>query len=88
MSLLEMLCFVADNRSSSPSYHKNNFLILGEAPSYGINESFGKPEKKFSIDFTKANKKIYLKLHQNADNSYLFVNGKEIFKFKADKKNV
>ena len=64
MSLLEMLCFVADNSSSSHSDNcKNNFLILGEAPSYGINESFGKPEKKLSIDFTKANKKIYLKLH-------------------------
>ena len=26
--------------------------------------------------------------HNNADNSYLFVNGKEIFKFKADNENV
>ena len=30
-----------------------------------------------------------MSLHYNADNSYLFVNGKEIFKFKADEnKNV
>ena len=27
-------------------------------------------------------------MHFNADNSYLFVNGKEIFKIKADNKNV
>ena len=27
-------------------------------------------------------------LHYNADNSYLFVNGKEIINFKADNKNV
>ena len=27
-------------------------------------------------------------LHYNGDNSYLFVNGKEIFKFKADIENV
>ena len=27
-------------------------------------------------------------LHYNADNSYLFPNGKEIFEFKADNKNV
>ena len=27
-------------------------------------------------------------LHYNADNSYLFVNEKESFKFKADNKNV
>ena len=29
-----------------------------------------------------------MSLHYNSDNSYLFVNGKEIFKFKADNKNV
>ena len=29
-----------------------------------------------------------MSLCYNADNSYLFVNGKEIFKFKADNKNV
>ena len=30
---------------------------------------------------------LLLSLHYNADNSYLFVNGKEIFKFKADNRN-
>ena len=29
-----------------------------------------------------------MNLLYNADNSYLFVNGKEIFKFKADNKNI
>ena len=29
-----------------------------------------------------------MSLHYNGDNSYLFVNGKEIFKFKASNKNV
>ena len=29
-----------------------------------------------------------MNLHCNADNSYLFVNEKEIFKFKADNKNI
>ena len=28
-----------------------------------------------------------MSLHYNADNSYLFVNGKELIKFKADNKN-
>ena len=41
-------------------------------------------EKKFKINFTKANTFICLSLNYNADNSYLFVNGKEIFKFKAN----
>ena len=55
---------------------------------YGINGSFGSPEKRFSINFNKANIKFCLSLHYNVDNSYLFVNVKEIFKFKADKENV
>ena len=29
-----------------------------------------------------------MSLHYNADNSNLYVNGKEIFKFKADNKNI
>ena len=50
--------------------------MLGEGPTYGINESFGSPETRFSINFSKANTKFCLSLHCNADNSYLFVNGK------------
>ena len=34
------------------------------------------------------NSTFFLSLHYNHDNSYLFVSGKEIFKFKADKKSV
>ena len=37
----------------------------------------------YSINFTKHNKKLCLDLHYNGANSYLFVNGKEIHKFKA-----
>ena len=62
--------------------------MLGGGPAYGINGSFGSPEKKFSFNFTKANTEFCLSLHYNSDNSYLFVNGKEIVKFKADNKNV
>ena len=37
----------------------------------------------YKINFTKNNKKFYLSLHYNEANSYLFVNGTEIYKFKA-----
>ena len=37
----------------------------------------------YSINFTKKDTKFCLNLHNNKANSYLFVNGKEIFKFKA-----
>ena len=37
----------------------------------------------YSINFTESNKKFCLSLHYNGNNSYLFVNGTEIYKFKA-----
>ena len=67
---------------------KNNFLILGLGLTYGIDGSFSSADKRIGINFTKSNRKICLSFHYNNDNSYLFVNGKEIIKFKGDKKNV
>ena len=40
-------------------------------------------EKLYSIICAETNKKFCLSLHDNGDNSYLFVNGTEIHKFKA-----
>ena len=83
-----VIIFGVDNSSSSHSENRtNNFLILGEGPTYGVNGSFGSPEKKFNINNTQANTKFCFCLHCNADNSYLFVNGKEIYKLKVDNKN-
>ena len=56
---------------------KNNFLVLGEGPSFGINGSFDSAEKKFSINLRKASRRFSLSLHYNADNNCLFVNGRE-----------
>ena len=84
-----VIIFGVDNSSlSHADNRKNQFLMLGEGPTYGINGSFGAPEKKFSINVSKAKPKFCLSLHYKHDNSYLFVNGKEIYKFKADRKNV
>ena len=84
-----VIVFGVENSSSSHvDNHKNNFLRLGETPTIGINGSFGSPEKTFSINFSKASTKFCLSFRYNADNSYLFFNGKEIFKFKPDNKNV
>ena len=44
-------------------------------------------KKRFSINFSKAKTKFCLSLHCNSDNSYLFVNGKEICEFKTSNKN-
>ena len=40
-------------------------------------------EKNYSISFTVTKKKFRWSLHYNGANSYLFVNGTEIYKFKA-----
>ena len=42
----------------------------------------------YSINFTVTNKKFCLSLHYNGTNSYLFVNGTEIYKFKAKKSEI
>ena len=53
-------------------------LILGDSPTYGINGSFGSPEKKFNINLTEANTKFCLSLHYNADNICLLMERKSL----------
>ena len=60
-----------------------DILILGKGPIQGLGEHSLTAEKLYSINFTKENTKFCLSLHYNGANSYLFVNGKEIHKFKA-----
>ena len=72
-----VIIFEVDNSSSSHTDNlKNDFLILGEGDTFGINGSFGTPKKIFfsNYNFTKAKKKFCLSWHYNADNSYLFLN--------------
>ena len=59
-----------------------NILILGIGPTQGLEHTLT-TEKMYSINFTVTNKKFCLRLHYNGENSYLFVNGTEIYKFKA-----
>ena len=63
--------------------------MLGESPTFGTNGRFGSPEKKISINFSKADKKNCLSLLYNVDNSYLFFNEKKTLKkLKAENKSV
>ena len=59
--------------------------MLGGGDTFVINGSFGTPKKKLSINYSKTKKEIYLSLSYNGDNNYLFVNRKEINKFKTIK---
>ena len=62
---------------------KNDILVLGKDFVQRINGAIIYAEKLNSINFTEYNKKFCLSLHYNGANSYLFVNGTEIYKFKA-----
>ena len=67
--------------------HENNktqsVLVLGHGLIQKINDTTTCAEKMYSRNFTVDNETFCLSLHYNGDNSYLFVNGKEITKFKA-----
>ena len=61
----------------------NNILVLGKDFIQGINGTTIYAEKMFTSNFTVSGKNICLSLHYNGDNSYFFVNNKQIVKFKA-----
>ena len=61
---------------------KKDILVLGTGPTQGLEHTLT-ADKMYSINFTVTNKKFCLSLHYNGANSYLFVNGTEIYKFKA-----
>ena len=61
---------------------KKDILILGTGPTQELENTLS-AEKMYSINFTKKTAKFCLSLHYNGANSYLFVNGTEIIKFKA-----
>ena len=61
---------------------KKDILILGKGPTQGPEHTLS-AEKMYSINFTVTGKKFCLSLRYNGANSYLFVNGEKIHKFKA-----
>ena len=70
--------------SSSPHIDnkEKDILVLGKGPTQGLEHTLT-AEKMYSINFTVTKKKFCLGLHYNGANNYLFVNGIEIYKFKA-----
>ena len=79
-----VIIFGADMSSSTYIYNKGkDILILGVGPTQGLGEHSLTTEKMYSINFTVTNIHFCLSLHYNGVNSYLFVNGTEIYKFKA-----
>ena len=78
-----VIIFGLDMSSSTKiDNRKKDILILGKGPIQGLEHTLS-AEKMYSINFTEKNKKFCLSLHYNKENSYLFVNGTEIIKFKS-----
>ena len=61
---------------------KKDTLVLGISLTQGLEHTLT-AEKMYSINFTVTKKTFCLSLHYNGTNIYLFVNGTEIYKFKA-----
>ena len=78
MEFARNLFFGVDNSLSSHTDNwKNNFLVLDEGPTDGVNDSAVQLKKNLVL------KKVqFLSLH-NSDESYLYVNKTEICKFKV-----
>ena len=79
-----VIIFGVDMNSSVNVDNKGkDILILGKGPTQGLGEHSLTAEKMYSVNFTDNGDKYCLSLHYNGANSYLFVNGTEIIKFKA-----
>ena len=59
---------------------KKYIVVLGKGPTQGLEHTLT-AIKMYSINFTE--KRFCFSLHYNGANSYLFVDGTEIYKFKA-----
>ena len=62
--------------------NKKDILVLGIGPTQVLEHTLT-AEKMYSINVTMTKEKYCLSLHYNGANSYLFVNGPDIYKFKA-----
>ena len=78
-----VLIFGADMSSSAHiDNKKEDILVIVKGPTQGLEHTLT-AGKMCSINFTAAKSKFRLSLHYNGANSYLFINGTEIYKFKA-----
>ena len=62
---------------------KEYILSLRRDPTQGLDDTSLTVKAQYSINFSRLNRKFYLSLHYYANNSFLFVNATEIYRFKA-----
>ena len=79
------IIFGTDVTSSTHTNNKTrNILVLGRDFIQGIDGTTIYAEKIYSINFSETAARFCLSLHYKRDDSYLFVNGKEMINFKAE----
>ena len=79
-----IIIFGADLSTLRHSTSKTqNILVLGHGFIQKINNTTIYTKRSFSTNFSIENKVLCLSLHDNGDKSYLFVNDKEVVKFKS-----
>ena len=78
-----VIIFGEDMSSSTKIGNKKKYiLILGKGLTHVLEHTLN-TEKMYSINFSKRDTNFFLSLHYIGANSYLFVNGTKIIKFKA-----
>ena len=84
-----IIVFRENSSNSAHATNKTqNILILGHGLTQKINNTTIYGEKMYSPNFSAVNKIFCLSQHYNGDDSYLFVNGNEVTKFKAKKSEI
>ena len=79
-----VIIFGVDMSSSIHATNRaNKIYVMGKEFIQGINDTTIYAEKLFHNNFTELGEKFVLSLHYNADNSYLFANGRQELIFKA-----
>ena len=58
-------------------------LILGEVPTWGLDDTTLTAKAKYPINFTQPEKRFVLSLHYNGSNSFLFVTTTKVYHFNA-----
>ena len=80
-----VIIFGVDMSSSIHGTNRaNNIYVMGKDFIQGINDTTIYAEKLFHNNFTEFGVKFVLSLHYNGNNSYLFANGRQELKIKAN----
>ena len=84
-----VIVFRADMSSSMHIDNKGkNILTLSEGPRQGLDDTALTAEAKYSIIFSRSQRKLCLGLHYNRSNSFLFVNATKKYQFKANNSEI